>query len=877
MGQLETVSLRDATSPIVFKLEPDLLSQLYAERTPHALWLLVSDTTPATRLHLKNNGVILSTLQLRSGFPDHFGYFRIDGLPTSPPTPGSLTLEFENNGATPYAFSVAAALTAPTSYQKKDIFDGLRVTLDAKSWWLSISLSIVALVLIFCAFVSPSLKNQRLTSFLALAGAVAVIIVAGWQRIGVTSFHVPNFGMGGIDRDMEGYNPTSSTPFLENAVMRVANKISVPEVAKPFVGAHASGELHFEVYSGNWHQDLFAPHESALWGWYARIQALSPDWVTYLIGATIISLFVFVPLSFLIGVEWAQWLPLTIGGVSSVILSIIFAMGWDELFINLRHSFMVANHGSYSYNARELVEGTVDFLPFFLGGLLGRLGLPVLDALLLVCLSGNLIVMAASYLIVRQTTGNTIYGAIIGTLMGLFPCVLFTGGTGFTAAFFSGCALLSVYFLLFAPENRFRLGLLLTGLLTLVRTEGIILAFLCGCYVCVVRPLWLVAQGELKDTLPQLLKKTAINGLFLAGPFVLSAIVRYATFGIPLPAPMVFKFTKGNSGYLKAGLEQFASTLSIFHMDALLILFGLSLVFVPWSRLRRFPIVQTAIVFFGFTLVYYSGGGDWFPLEWNRYMMPFTLFMYVATAVAMWWASERLMSQAGPILVFGLCCVFALEVQVSDRNRSIFGGEYFRGMPTADRWSRIKSLASLGHFFKQTTDPNARIASPEMSTVMYHAERDLVDLLGITNLDIAKSPLNPLSYPADLAHRRRNPATIAKNMPEYIALWEMSVRGSYDIGKESLEQLRSRLIGGSFSTFQQDVAFYRAGSFDYLTSLGYVPIAVFFRNVYYYYLVQQKSLREHLAALDRYGLSHVGSFSVPWGVENWVTERFAPQ
>jgi hypothetical protein len=70
------------------------------------------------------------------------------------------------------------------------------------------------------------------------------------------------------------------------------------------------------------------------------------------------------------------------------------SQGWDEFFLNLRHSFWLAHGQGYSANALSHIESTVDFIPFFSIGVLGALGLPMPELAILYSLAGTALTMA---------------------------------------------------------------------------------------------------------------------------------------------------------------------------------------------------------------------------------------------------------------------------------------------------------------------------------------------------------------------------------------------------------------------------------------------------------------------------------------------------
>ena len=560
------------------------------------------------------------------------------------------------------------------------------------------------------------------------------------------------------------------------------------------------------------------------------------------------------------------WQNLSLGliAVLSVLLSLKVSEGWDEFFINLRHSYVLTHAGHYSYNAAHMAEGTVDFLPFFLTGLLGKLSFPLVETAICFSLLGNVLVIVAGWLILRALVVDEPACLAFTLALGIFPCVIFVGGSGFMATLFTGLILLSVYFLFLAlPEKRWA-GLVILAFLPLVRIEGILFTFLMWLCLCLARPSFKKALG---------------TGLLLAAPFAFLTLARKFFFGHPIPAPVIFKNTAGDPAYLRAGLGQLRFLLQYFQLHIFALLSVIPIGFCFYKKLlpsRIFLPVGAAAVFCS---LYFTGGGDWFPFPWNRYLMPFTLLFTICAWAFIYKAMTPRVRHQGARTAIALALIVSPYIWPAP---NAFQTLYNDLRSSRNRWGRIDDLGFFGRYLGLTLPANAVIASPEMATVMYFAEHDLLDLLGIANPEVAYAPLDPL-VPGDLMHRRHFPQAIDRHLPEVVGLWGMATLGPQDFPGFTPEQMKEELVQ-RFKEFyftpayyffnRWDIAHYRAGELSRLAGLGYHFLVVSTPEGFFNYFVHDKIYPAHVAAVTKLGGVALGkstlSYVKPPGRANFL-------
>jgi len=551
---------------------------------------------------------------------------------------------------------------------------------------------------------------------------------------------------------------------------------------------------------------------------------------------------------------------LSLSCLLSIVLCLRLTQGFDEFFINLRHSYVLAHAHRYSYNIFSTVEATVDFLPFFVTGLLGLCKAPLVETAIIMSLLGNVLTVIAVYLLAKAATGHQQFALGLSLLIAVFPPLVEIGGTGFPTTLFTGVILLSIYFLFFAAENYFRLGIIGFALLTLVRTEGVILAFLFWLLLYVFPWMKQVALSTMARSIK--FKTVFSTGLLMMGPFILSAILRRFFFGFWLPNPILFKSTGGDLGYLQHGFENLRATIVAFDLHYLYAFASVPFIMTISSSLRRHRLAMCFIVLVIFTFPYFIGGGDWFPMTWSRYALPFIIFTVVAAAIAVFtsirdhWFSQKETITFYIVILFG---VLSYNQTFGAAQSNIYGLVMSDLDVNTNRWDRIDKLAALGSFLKLSTPESAVIASAEVATIMYHAERDILDLLGVGNSEIAVSPLAPLRE-GDVLHRKHFPESIDRHMPDIIALYEpagagtSAAKGRANTKEELITQVQTEHFGGGMKY----VAAYRVGSLEHLKTLGYHHVIVDTPNVYFNYFVKDQIYEEHRQKLIELGFSNLG-------------------
>ena len=435
------------------------------------------------------------------------------------------------------------------------------------------------------------------------------------------------------------------------------------------------------------------------------------------------------------------------GFVTLTLAAFLLFQPWDELFISLRHAQHLAETGNFSFNRIEKIEGIVDFLPFFSLGLLNRIGLPLIETNFVIeLLAGWFCILGGRRLLI--SFGGEKFSVWAYPLLVLYPPLLLNTGNGFTVLFFSAFILWSLFFLVFDKEEkpRWYLGCFLLSLVPLVRLEGL--------WFTILLFLFLLFFTKPKLKAP----KVFISLMIMVLPVIGLTIWRISYFGRAIPVPIIYKSSIGNLFFFLLGIRNLFLDLVAGGAAFFLCLVLCSL--IEHKRgggyLKHKKPIQILGLLFLFSLPYYLSGGDWFPPAWGRYLFPFSFFCFIIGLISLSDVFSNANKPSGlsvPLLgIFLLAILYfpsgsfrRLGESLFNRNTSLSG---IHNKKTGRGNQRIYALSRLGVHLRDTTSAQIAIGSSELATIMFFAEREAVDFLGVTNLEIAQSPLrsNPLLF-----------------------------------------------------------------------------------------------------------------------------------
>jgi hypothetical protein len=234
----------------------------------------------------------------------------------------------------------------------------------------------------------------------------------------------------------------------------------------------------------------------------------------------------------------------------------------------------------------------------------------------------------------------------------------------------------------------------------------------------------------------------------------------------------------------------------------------------------------------------------------------------------------------GAVYLFLFCAVFALGYRQSAQFRPanfVSSALIPAQVPNGGRWQRVDNLASVGEFLREFLPKDAVVASAEEATIMYFSDREMLGLLGVSNPEITKMPLQPLTPLGELLiHRRRSYASVFKNRPDVIALYEPVALGDYSNGPNLLNALHDVLQNNLFNRNKVDIAYYRVGSFAALEKMGYRHITISYSDRLFSLYIGTRIYDVFVEKLLNRGFQYLGSDSITYSVNPELSKIYLP-
>jgi hypothetical protein len=508
----------------------------------------------------------------------------------------------------------------------------------------------------------------------------------------------------------------------------------------------------------------------------------------------------------------------------ALFLSLRLSSGWDEFYLNLKHSWNLVHHGIFSANADEAVEATVDFLPFFITAAINFLfGIRLENIIILISLLGSVACILGGYFLVKKYLNSVAIASFVALFFVFFPPLLNIAGTGFMASLFSALIIFSFIFLFDSNQNKKIFGYIFLSLLPLVRIEAFVFILVFQ-FLLLVFSLRKHKKYQFNLIIKDVFYFFKITSILLV-PFAMLTLWRWYFFGDPIPTPVHYKSTLFSVPYIRLGIDQFFTTLDNFYLDKILIVCIFPfLIFISSRPVKEIAFTLALLIS---SIPYVLGGGDWFPLNWARYWMPIFVLFIPLLAVSFF---KYVNLKNKPINIYWLiilACLVPSKVHTKQWNSELFWTNAYTDTikdiaNSADRWERISRFSALGEFLNATTPKGSVIASSELATIMYAADRDMLALLGTANPYGAKTALQPEAGSLVIG-KRRFPEIIQEKYPGVIALYEPINHTGYRRNRELyVDVLKSNL----FAPAHIDISYYFAGSPKSLENLGYRHITV---------------------------------------------------
>lgn len=402
----------------------------------------------------------------------------------------------------------------------------------------------------------------------------------------------------------------------------------------------------------------------------------------------------------------------------------------DDAYITFRYARNLAEGVGLVYNAGEWVLGTTTPLWALIlaaGYRLGLTDLPwlatVLSAMLDAATVGLLVHLAL------RMGWRPIGAALVGLAWALNPMSVGFATGGMESSLF---VLMAVGALTLAARRRVWVAAGISGLATLVRPEGALLA------ASVVAWTWFTCRGATRQALA-----TA------AVPMGIAGLVMFLRYGSPLPNSVAAKQVAYLPGWplenaaallLQAGLPGWSTyllaavpatlglALAVIGLSSLLVLTRRA---APWLRQQALPwqpFAAFAMLYVAFYVAVGLRGVRLFP--W--YLVPIEPFYLLAAA-----AGLARLSALRPRAQWLAAALVVWQLPAVDWRQPL--------MPVGQDLGREQLYLDIGHDLARTLPPTAVLAAPEIGALGYASNLRVLDTVGL--ISPAALPYYPL--PAD--------------------------------------------------------------------------------------------------------------------------------
>ncbi len=435
-----------------------------------------------------------------------------------------------------------------------------------------------------------------------------------------------------------------------------------------------------------------------------------------------------------------QYIVLVLFCAFFVYNAISYSFTQDDAFISYRYVNNFLNGDGLTFNPGDSVEGYTSLFFILLLSLLGRFGIDIIIASKIIGVASGVAIIFLSFFWSRKLPGFEDEPALPLAV----PFLLITNGafaywtiSGMETLLFAALVLFGVYL----ASNKNFLFIPVFAIATLTRPEAGLIFLIILIYMIYAKIF------RIKDAL----KYFALFAIFIIPQFVFRLIYYHDI----LPNPFYAK-TGSSVEYLISGFEYVWLFLSYYG------LYG-GLLLIPLYAAKYFsrPLQLILAVTFIYTLYVLLIGGD--VLHCFRFFIPvITLFyiLFVCSLIYLAKNSEMFKNKKydsaiiAIILVFGLFSYFAPI-------------EHINGFLVAER-GLVNKMTHLAFILDPHAKAHNKIACSTVGAFGYYSDAKVIDMLGLTDRNIAKNPQTFDNVRSTWKERNYNIPYIMESNPDFI-------------------------------------------------------------------------------------------------------------
>ena len=423
-----------------------------------------------------------------------------------------------------------------------------------------------------------------------------------------------------------------------------------------------------------------------------------------------------------------------------VINAISYSFTQDDAYISYRYVKNFLNGDGLTFNPGEPVEGYTNLFFILLLSLLGRFGIDIIIASKVIGVASGVAIILLSFFWTRKMPGfenETILPLTVPFLLIANGAFAYWTISGMETVLFAALVLFGLYL----ASNKNLMFIPIYAIATLTRPEA-------GLIFLVILAFMIYAKAfRIKDAL----KYLALFAIFIIPQF----IFRIFYYNDILPNPFYAK-TGSSVEYLISGFEYVWLFLSQYG------LYG-GILLIPLFAAKYFsrPIQLILAVTFIYTLYVLLIGGD--VLHCFRFFIPVIALFYM-------------------LLIFSLVCLAKNSEIFKNKkyNNTIIAviiligafsyfapAEHIRGFLVAER-GLVNKMTHLAFILKPYAKAQNKIACSTVGAFSYYSDAHVIDMLGLTDRNIAKNPQTFEKIRSTWKERNYNIPYIMDSDPDFI-------------------------------------------------------------------------------------------------------------
>lgn len=428
----------------------------------------------------------------------------------------------------------------------------------------------------------------------------------------------------------------------------------------------------------------------------------------------------------------------------------------DDSFITLRYVRNIVRNNGPVFNSFERVEGYTNFLWMILLSLFAKMGISFDSLITLSQLLG--VILGVLTLLFLSFFGNFSIGL---SIVFTFFLVLLTGiNYAFCYWAISGMETIlftllliggTLFFVYRKNEKHLMLSSVLIGLSALTRPEGNFVFLLLG-FGFLIQEI-LLKKLNLK-TIMDVIKFYVFPFFLIVFPHFVFRFIYYKSF---LPNTFYAK-TSFNLDYLKMGLNYAGRFFMAYGLFGIILVLPLIILIIKKKFIENFVLF---FVIFSYIVYIISVGGD--TLQVHRFFVPILPLIILYFIIGL---KNLRLNNFGNILILAFIVVYFLL--------NPFPGQGHKSNWKYTRYWKVleiglvEKMKFIGLWLNKNMKNDEIFAASTIGAISFYADKDMIDLLGLTDSVIGRHPEHIKGLQHSWRERNYNSKYVLSMLPSYI-------------------------------------------------------------------------------------------------------------